>query len=140
VNTAVGQIDKVTQSNAAAAEESASAAEEMNAQAAELNTLVGELLVMVGGRHLHNPEGKAGAAQAGGKRRIRSRRLPPGHPSPHRSGPRAHVKMPAPARRRSGLTGDRPGFAREGADPTIVHIQSPSGVGARLVRARFGRF
>ena len=69
VNTAVGQIDKVTQSNAAAAEESASAAEEMNAQASELNTLVGDLLVMVGGRRLHDPEGKAGVPVIGGKRR-----------------------------------------------------------------------
>ena len=69
VNTAVGQIDKVTQSNAAAAEESASATEDMNAQASELNTLVGELLVMVGGRRLHDPEGKAGAPRPGGQRR-----------------------------------------------------------------------
>ena len=50
VNTAVGEIDKVTQSNAASAEESASAAEELNAQAAELNTLVRGLLALIGGQ------------------------------------------------------------------------------------------
>ena len=56
VNTAVSQMDKLTQSNAAAAEESASAAEEMSAQTAELNGLVGDLLELVGG---HRSEGSA---------------------------------------------------------------------------------
>jgi methyl-accepting chemotaxis protein len=50
VNTAVTQMDKVTQSNAAAAEESASASEELNAQALTLKGAVSELLAMVGGR------------------------------------------------------------------------------------------
>ena len=49
VNLAVGQMDKVTQSNAASAEESASAAEELNAQAATMKAVVGELLKIVGG-------------------------------------------------------------------------------------------
>lgn len=49
VNTAVSQMDKVTQSNAANAEETASAAEELNAQAEELKASVKELLAMVGG-------------------------------------------------------------------------------------------
>jgi methyl-accepting chemotaxis protein len=49
VNTAVGQMDAVTQANAAGAEESASAAEEMSAQASELQSLVGELMQIVGG-------------------------------------------------------------------------------------------
>ena len=49
VNTAVGQMDSVTQANAAGAEESASAAEEMSAQASELQSLVGELMQIVGG-------------------------------------------------------------------------------------------
>jgi len=48
LNTAVAQVDQVTQGNAAAAEECAAAAEEMNAQAAELRFAVGELLTMVG--------------------------------------------------------------------------------------------
>jgi methyl-accepting chemotaxis protein len=39
INTAVGQMDKVTQSNAANAEESAAAAEELNAQAVGGNTM-----------------------------------------------------------------------------------------------------
>ena len=49
VNTAVAQMDKVTQSNAANAEESASAGEELNAQARELNQMVGVLTNVVGG-------------------------------------------------------------------------------------------
>lgn len=50
VNTAVTQMDKVTQSNAASAEESASAAEEMTAQAESLKEAVSELLRLVDGQ------------------------------------------------------------------------------------------
>ena len=49
INIAVGQMDKVTQSNAANAEESAAAAEELNAQAAVMKESVGDLLQLVGG-------------------------------------------------------------------------------------------
>ncbi len=42
-------MDKVTQSNAAGAEESASASEEMNAQAEEMKGMVNELINIVGG-------------------------------------------------------------------------------------------
>jgi methyl-accepting chemotaxis protein len=50
VNTAVTQMDKVTQSNAANAEESASASEELNAQAASLKESVQSLMKLVGGK------------------------------------------------------------------------------------------
>ena len=50
INTAVGQMDKVTQSNAANAEESAAAAEELNAQAEAMKQSVAELLQLVGGQ------------------------------------------------------------------------------------------
>jgi len=49
INTAVGQMDKVTQSNAASAEESAAAAQELNAQAEAMKAAVNELLHLVGG-------------------------------------------------------------------------------------------
>jgi methyl-accepting chemotaxis protein len=49
LNTAINEIDKVTQSNAANAEESASAAEELNAQTEALKESVAELLGMVNG-------------------------------------------------------------------------------------------
>jgi signal transduction histidine kinase len=49
VNTAVGQMDKVTQSNAASAEESASAAEELSSQAEQMKGMVAELIALVNG-------------------------------------------------------------------------------------------
>jgi methyl-accepting chemotaxis protein len=49
INTAVSQMDKVTQSNAANAEESAAAAEELNAQAASMKEAVSQLLQLVNG-------------------------------------------------------------------------------------------
>ncbi len=51
INTAVSQMDKVTQQNAAGAEESASAAEELAAQASTVKGMVEELSIMVGGTH-----------------------------------------------------------------------------------------
>lgn len=50
INTAVTQMDSVTQSNAANAEESASAAEELSSQAVELSTVVARLQTLVSGR------------------------------------------------------------------------------------------
>ena len=51
INTAMSQMDQVTQSNAANAEESASASEELSAQAEEMRRTVLELQALVGGRH-----------------------------------------------------------------------------------------
>jgi methyl-accepting chemotaxis protein len=48
VNVAVAQMDKVTQSNAANAEESASASEELSAQAQNMTEIVGQLVALVG--------------------------------------------------------------------------------------------
>jgi methyl-accepting chemotaxis protein len=47
VNTAVTEMDKVTQQNAAGAEESSSASQEMNTQAGQMKRIVGELVAMV---------------------------------------------------------------------------------------------
>jgi methyl-accepting chemotaxis protein len=49
VNTAMAQMDKVTQQNAANAEEAASASEELSAQAEQMNGVVDELAKLVGG-------------------------------------------------------------------------------------------
>ncbi len=62
ISQAVTQMDQVTQTNAANAEESASAAEELSAQAEELNHTVSELRVLVGG--------KSAAVQAGPKQFV----------------------------------------------------------------------
>ena len=50
INTSVNQLDTVTQSNAAAAEQSASASEELGSQAALLHEMVSELRAMVTGK------------------------------------------------------------------------------------------
>jgi len=47
INSAIGQMDKTTQENAAAAQESAAAAEEMNAQALEMKQSVNLLVELV---------------------------------------------------------------------------------------------
>ena len=49
VNIAVIEMEKVTQQNAATAEESASASEQMNAQAEQMKAMVNELVAIVGG-------------------------------------------------------------------------------------------
>ncbi len=48
VNTAVAQMDKVTQQTAANAEESASASQELTSQAHSLDAIVGQLVALVG--------------------------------------------------------------------------------------------
>jgi methyl-accepting chemotaxis protein len=56
INTAIAQMEKVTQSNASSAEESASAAEELSAQAETLQDLVGRLQRLVGGQNETTPQ------------------------------------------------------------------------------------
>jgi len=65
VNTAVTQMDKVTQSNAAAAEESASASEELSAQAEQLASIVNDLAAIVGGSQAAEARAAAARPQQG---------------------------------------------------------------------------
>jgi methyl-accepting chemotaxis protein len=58
VNTAVAQMDKVTQQNAANAEESASASEELSAQAEQMNQIVRDLTALVGGNKAEKNQAK----------------------------------------------------------------------------------
>jgi methyl-accepting chemotaxis protein len=66
INSAIAQMEKVTQSNASSAEESASAAEELSAQAETLRDLVGKLRRLVGGKtegtntQFHSPSNQEG--------------------------------------------------------------------------------
>jgi methyl-accepting chemotaxis protein len=60
VNTAVTELDKVTQQNAANAEESASAAEEMSAQAETMKGMVADLVAIVGSAGKGHEEARAG--------------------------------------------------------------------------------
>jgi len=50
VNIAVGDVDKVTQQNAAYAEESSSAAVELSSQAGQMKVMVEDLLGLIGGQ------------------------------------------------------------------------------------------
>ena len=60
INTAMSQMDQVTQQNAANAEESASASEELNAQAFSMKDAVDQLMKMVGknGKNGHNGQAR----------------------------------------------------------------------------------
>jgi len=64
VNVGVADMDKVTQQNAANAEESASASEEMNAQAEQMKAMVDELITLVGGVTRHQEGGRSGQPRA----------------------------------------------------------------------------
>lgn len=70
VNTAVSQMDKVTQGNAANAEETASAAGELNAQAAAQKTAVEQLVRLVGQTTRNRPAATLGAAPSSGPSRF----------------------------------------------------------------------
>jgi len=84
INTAVGQMDKVTQSNAANAEESAAAAQELSDQADLMKQAVLELTQLVGGGQAAgggfpaNPRRPA----ANGKNKSMILRIPAGSHSP----------------------------------------------------------
>ncbi len=64
INSAIGQMDKVVQTNAANAEESAAAAEELSAQALSLNGIVRDLRLLVDGSMTtpSNPTGESAPA------------------------------------------------------------------------------
>jgi methyl-accepting chemotaxis protein len=70
VNIAVSEVDKVTQSNAAVAEECAAAVVELSREAEGLTQTVGQLLRLVGGRRAHDSIGRGSQPQPGGRRKI----------------------------------------------------------------------
>ncbi len=95
VNTAVSQMDQVTQSNASNAEESAAAAEELNAQSAEINRIVGDLGALVGTSNLGTAPAASPAPQAAAK-------------SPAAARTRAQAKSAVPARIQNRLAPSAP--------------------------------
>ncbi len=99
VNSAVTQMDKVTQSNAASAEESASAAEELNAQAENLNEAVDQLLRII--------EGNAHSGRQGSDHRSHA----PARASASKAAWKAASPTPTPQGHRSQA-------------PTIHHTES----------------
>jgi methyl-accepting chemotaxis protein len=100
VNLAVGQMDKVTQSNAAGAEESASAAEELNAQAEAMRVTVLEL------ERLAGCGGNATPPAAAPKKRTVARPAAAA-PAPRRTTAPAPARAKAPAPRAAARTQQR---------------------------------
>jgi methyl-accepting chemotaxis protein len=80
ITVATSQMDSVTQSNAASAEESASASEELNAQAGTLQSIVGEMQRLVIGTQHQSPA--LGVARP-------SRAPAPAHSAPRKSAAKA---------------------------------------------------
>jgi methyl-accepting chemotaxis protein len=74
INRAVAEMDKVTQSTAASAEESASASEEMNAQAEQMKQISRTLVGIIGGAGIEDSD--TGRKPAGVRRRIGSATSP----------------------------------------------------------------
>jgi methyl-accepting chemotaxis protein len=103
INGAVGEVDKVTQQNAATAEESASASAQMSAQAARMADFVAGLAALVDGGGGGSPTQRPEAQR--------------------RRAPRASHPLPAPAPEAAAGSGGGPGrpAGREiGPDQTIV--------------------
>lgn len=82
VNSAVTQMDRVTQTNASTAEESAAAAEQLSAQANALKSTVGELVSLVGGGGQ-----SSGRPMRSPARKVSRSRLAPAKPSRPASAP-----------------------------------------------------
>ncbi len=82
IGTAVTEMDKVTQQNAANAEESASASEQMHSQAEDIKEMVTELMALVGGSSGRNNKAPASympAAVAEMKRKLKAPNLSTSH-------------------------------------------------------------
>ena len=109
VNTAVNQMDKVTQGNAASAEESAAAAEELNAQAAVLKDAVSELQQLVGGGTPSAPRPAAASRASGTTKPSLARKMPApktAFSTPNQRNSPAAIPMPsAPAMQSPAIVG-----------------------------------
>ncbi|MBI3885888.1 MAG: chemotaxis protein [Opitutae bacterium] len=98
VTTAVSQMDKVTQSNAANAEETASASEELNAQAEMLKEAVGSLQKLVGIDRTHDSHGASAPHAAPVAPKAKSRAPATRNGAPKFAAPaRERAPHPAPA-------------------------------------------
>ncbi|HLP07089.1 MAG TPA: methyl-accepting chemotaxis protein [Opitutaceae bacterium] len=67
LNCAMNEMDKVTQSNAASAEESASSAESLNAQAELLKASVVDLSVLIGSHHVIGAQSRQATGRSEGR-------------------------------------------------------------------------
>ena len=76
VNAALGQIDAVTQTNAANAEQTASASTQLSAQARSLSARVSQLAELVGSRALGRERAAAGRTDAAAAPRLEAPKAP----------------------------------------------------------------
>jgi len=110
INTAITQMDQVTQSNSASAEESASAAEELDAQASSLKDMVGQLRLLLGGVVTETtPRPSSAPALASRITVFSSHPAPRPRPQPHKSlgpGQRKAIPMPGDAKPVADLDDD----------------------------------
>lgn len=100
INTAVSQMDKVTQSNAASAEETASAAEELNAQTAVLRSAIADLdrLVQGGSAVAAKPStDRSPKPRAASEAPARSTKIKAPAPTPRAVVPKAKAVATVPA-------------------------------------------
>jgi methyl-accepting chemotaxis protein len=113
VNIAIAQVDKVTQNNAAVAEECASSVTELSHEAVSLSSTVGMLLGLIGGRRKHDSSGLDGEPRPGGKRAVdsqsnpttRSSAKPPASPQSARAAQKS-AATPAKAKAQSAQVSD----------------------------------
>jgi hypothetical protein len=106
-------MDKVTQSNAATAEEAASASEELNSQAVSVSQTVAELERLVGGaKGAPAPESHAHTLHAPAKPAARSSLKSPAPAKAHRS---SHVKAGEVSRVSPAATASSNGHAPRAA-------------------------
>jgi methyl-accepting chemotaxis protein len=94
INLAVGQMDKVTQANAATAEESASASEELNAQADSLKDSVRRLIEVVDGDKNQTDGHSPAPSKNGAAHHMVKHSSPPSKKTPSPS-PKEHGTEPA---------------------------------------------
>jgi methyl-accepting chemotaxis protein len=120
LSTAVGQMDQVTQSNAAGAEESASAAEELNAQAEAMRVSVSDLERLAG-------SAATSSGQARPARTIRKQKAPKADWAA--TGTRTANVPTAPRTARAG-TAAKHGHGRADAAALIAAMDESSAVGA----------
>jgi methyl-accepting chemotaxis protein len=112
VNTAVSEMDKVVQQNAADSEESASAAEELSSQATEMERMVAELTELVGG--------SAGTAK-GATRSLKGGRLQRKQVKSQARNPYASKRQSLMAPQTSGTSGEhgRASYSGQKAEQVI---------------------
>jgi methyl-accepting chemotaxis protein len=105
-------MDKVTQQNAANAEESASASEELSAQAGQLNDIVAQLAALVGGTSSNMSVERSGAKLRGRGRFGKSDQVFHRVAEGSTGASKSHVAVRATAEEMIPLDDDQDGFDR----------------------------